>query len=252
MNKKICNNPNVDMYSIDLDLNNRWEELLNDANRGIFIFESFFELVKDTHKYIKNYDNAESIPRSALLLYNLLYRIKDNAYYIDYSGEFYCATQIAGLVCELLTDGFTGIKSANMYNIEDDLCARWELMLQLMAESGAFDYEFFHVLAADTYSFINKYNKKLIVPRATPKLMALLHDFSYACLIRDNKTADITREIADEFNEQLLSGLVIETDEKQRRLFIVRAEKIYHLDALSFDITEIENERPDSDDDLPF
>lgn len=254
MKEKIYHNPNIDLYDIDFDINNRWEELFDEADEGKFDSDKFFDVLKDTHRFIKKYDNSKMIPRSALVLQNILHWFKTSDYYIEDSREFFCATEIAGVECQLLTDGLSKDDSERLYDIEDDICRRWDILFEEIVEEGSFDYDAFRNLAADTYSFIEKYDKEIMIPRSALTLLTILNSFSISAFVNCEgcKKALIAREIADEFGEQMRTGLIYETDERQRRLFVVHAEKTYHVDALNFDLTDVEQERPDWIDDVPF
>ena len=260
MNKEYCNNPNVNMYDIEYNLNIRWAKLFDKASDCKFDSDDFFDVLKDTHRIIKKYDRSKMIPHSALLLQNNLEWFKLSDYYIERLNEYFCATEMAGLENRLLSDGLEEDMDEEwgyMYDIEDDLCRRWELLFEELVEEGSFDNDAFRNLCADTYSFIEKYDKEKMIPRATLKLSSLLNDFSTAFPGNHEKDMKnyMATEIAGEFREQMLKGLICENDKDGNRVFVVDYNLRLRIDALSFDLDKAEKDFPQwvyYDDELPF
>ena len=96
-----------------------------------------------------------------------------------------------------------------------------------------------------------------MIPRATLKLSAILHDFSTSFCSGYDKDMKkyIATEIAGEFREQMLKGLICENDKDGNRVFVVDYNLRLRIDALNFDLDKAEKDFPQwvyDTEELPF
>lgn len=247
MNEKKYQNPNIDLYNIEFDLNNRWEQMLNDAFEKKFSAVDFYSLCADTHRFIEKYDKSEMIPHSALTLLNLLQEYSQIDYFIENRMDFFYSTVIASFISELLTKGLKDDDLGETEDIEYELLVRWNCLFEDVQEKRIFDEKFFCDLAADTFQFIKKYNKSKMIPRNALLLCVLLRTYglySYG-YVKGNEKAFVARKIAEEFDKALLSGLNYEITDNLHPIFIIDGCGEFRIDALTFDLTEAAQNCPD-------
>ncbi|MBQ6569490.1 MAG: hypothetical protein IJL87_04465 [Clostridia bacterium] len=235
MSKKTYRNPNIDLYDIEFDLNSRWEQMISDASKGKFRAAVFYSLCDDTHRFIEKYDKSKTVPHSAIALLELLLDYSAGDCYIENCPELDRSPDMAYSLYSLLTDG-----ASDKYDIDYELCTRWDRLFEEVCEKRQLDLNFFQSLAADTFRFIKKYDKNKLLPHSALMLSKLMRNYclnSYGYL-KGDREAFVAGEIAAAFYEQLLTGLKCETDDDLRPVLTVEGNGSYQIDALTFDLTE--------------
>ena len=240
MKEKMYHNPNVDLYDIEFDLNNRWERLIDKAHKGKFDVKEFYSLCADTHQFIAKYDKCYMIPKASLVLVELLQEFYDDDWFLEERRDFFYSANYADCLTSLLIDGITENDSTDNYDMDYELCERWDWLFDDVCNDSLFDLKLFQDLAGDTFEYLKEYDKQKMIPHATLKMYSLIRRYamnSYGYL-KGNKEAFVAREIAEAFESQMTRGLKYEIDDDLHPIFIVEGNGKYHIDALSFDLTE--------------
>ena len=245
MSEKTFSNPNIDLYDIEFDLNNRWEQIGEDASNGKFDIKEFYDLCYDTHRFIEKYDKCEMIPRASLVLLDLLHMFFCDDWLLDSRRDFFYCTNHADdlrkmLIWGLEQDVETGELLINC-NIEDELIPRWESVCVDFNSTGRLDVAQFREVAADTYKFVKKNQDNKMIHRAVPLLLQTIN-LGY----HPGAVAYVAREIASALVETLEEGLTEKTNENGEHVFVVHSGiGEFEINAETFDFSEIVKNAPD-------
>lgn len=240
MNEKRFKNLNMDLYNIEFDLNNRWEEEIGNISNEEFNSPKFLSLCADTCRFIEKYDKRKTIPHASVVLLNLLLEYSQNYYNYTDDNYGYCfMRQIPTELYSFLAEGISQ-ESTEVYDVDYNLCKRWEWFFFEVVKKKQFDLAFFQDLAADTFRFVEKYNKKEEMPRPTLKLVQLMRNYGLNCYgyLRGNGEAFVSGEIANTFNEALLTGLNCEIDVNRHPIIHVEGNCKCRIDAFTFELSE--------------
>ena len=245
MSEKIFSNPNIDLYDIDFDLNNRWEQIDTDAIEGKFDIKEFYNLCYDTHRLIEKYDKCERIPRASLVLSDLLYMFFCDDWVLDSRRDFFLCTNHAGNLREMLIYGLeqdveTDEDTIN-FDTEYNLIPRWESLCEDFHSTDKLDVERFREVAADTYKLIKKYQDIKMIHRSTPLLLRIIGLGYY-----NDAVSFVADEISRALAEALEDGLTEKTDENGEPVLVVHSvHGDFEVNANTFDFSETVKSVPD-------
>ena len=119
-----------------------------------------------------------------------------------------------------------------------DLTDRWECLTSDLLEDE-FDYEFFKLLAAHTFSFLFRYHSAENLPREIMSVLFRIKEFA-SCSVSVSQESDAAQLVASEFCNQIedcwvqIDGIF---DENSFAVFAYGEDHI--IDADTFDLSDL-------------
>ena len=126
----------------------------------------------------------------------------------------------------------------NVMDEDVDLNDRWTKLLEDFSK-GEFDYSFFKLLAAHTFSYLYPYHSARIFPREMISILLKIKEFALCFPIGALESA--AQLVAYEFVDQIENGWKQINRNFDRNRFVICADdgKRYIIDANTFDLYQL-------------